>query len=89
MVIIDDGNILDGHVLFNIGKICLTMFLIEIQFSNNSEYGVELCSYSAAGVELVYLPSLYLNNELVGISSSNGSPFYTSQVFYKKAIFTE
>lgn len=36
MVIIDDGNILDGHVLFNIGKICLIMKHEKIKKNNGN-----------------------------------------------------
>lgn len=56
-------------------------FLIDVQFINNSEYGIELCSYSAAGVELVYLPTLYLNNKLVEITSPNVPIFIPAKSF--------
>lgn len=61
-------------------------FLIEVQLINNSEYDIELSASSAAGVELVYLPTLYLNNELVEITSLNDPIFIPAKSFIKKKI---
>lgn len=59
-------------------------FLIEVQWSNNSEYDIELSTSSAAGVELVYFPTLYLNNELVETTNPNDPILIPAKSLIKK-----